>query len=112
MPPPPLTALEALRQVAPVSQDCPPRLALVPLPASAAARLADLPFVVGVYATAPPAGILAILGDAEKIFVAAWMERVDQASHPGDDQRPGEGLPWDAPGYEPPDAPPPVAASG
>jgi hypothetical protein len=103
VPAPPLTALDALRQVVPVSQDFPPRLALVPLPASAAHSVTVLPFVVGVYATAPPAEVLATLGDREQIFVGAWAERVAAAE--GDDPRRGPDLPWDAPGYEPPDAP-------
>jgi len=109
-PTPPLTGLEALRGVVPVSGDCPPRLALVPLPASAVPRIEALPYVVGAYGAAPPAGVLAALGDVERLFVTAWLERVDAASGQGDgghgdDHRRGQGLPWDAPGYEPPDAP-------
>jgi hypothetical protein len=105
-PPPtrPLTALDALRQLVPVTQDCPPRLALVALPASAAPGLEALPYVFGVYDAAPPADVLATLGDIEMIFVGAWLARLDTAAHQGDEHRRGQGLPWDAPGYEPPDA--------
>jgi len=109
-PAPPLTALQALRGVVPVSGDCPPRLALVPLPASAVPRLEALPYVVGAYGAAPPADVLAALGDVERLFVTAWLERVDAVSGQGDgghgdEHRRGQGLPWDAPGYQPPDAP-------
>ncbi|WP_045875130.1 hypothetical protein [Pseudofrankia sp. DC12] len=105
-PPPtrPLTALEDLRQRVPVRQECAPRLALVESSASDVPRIEALPYVVGVYQAAPPAEVLATLGDLEVLFVHAWLARFDDAAHHGDDDRPGQGLPWDAPGYEPPDA--------
>ncbi|MBL7498508.1 hypothetical protein I6A84_44255 [Frankia sp. CNm7] len=100
---PPLTAIEALRQLVPVSHDCPPRLALVALPAAAAEQIAAQPYVVGVYAAAPPEAVTARLRPDEQLFVDAWLLRLDdQRQRP---ERHGEGLPWDAEGHEPPDAP-------
>ncbi|MBL7489639.1 hypothetical protein I6A60_12065 [Frankia sp. AgB1.9] len=105
-PPPtrPLTALEALGEVVPVHHEYAPRLVLVELPVADAPRIAALPYVVGVYEAAPPPEVLATLGDLELIFVRAWLSRLDHDAHHGDDDRTGQGLPWDAPGYEPPDA--------
>jgi hypothetical protein len=40
------------------------------------------------------------LSPAEQLFVAGWQQRHQMR----DKKRPGEGLPWDAPGFEPPDA--------
>ncbi|OHV41401.1 MULTISPECIES: hypothetical protein [Pseudofrankia] len=106
-PPPtrPLTALEALRQLVPVTLDYPPRLALVPLPPRAAGRIAEQPYIVGVYTEAPPPAVLATLRPAERLFVDAWLLRVEDRVYRRKRHRHGEGLPWDAPGHEPPDAP-------
>jgi hypothetical protein len=40
------------------------------------------------------------LDDGARLFVEAWRSQAPAKSH-----RPGDGLPWDAPGFEPPDAP-------
>jgi hypothetical protein len=40
------------------------------------------------------------LDEGARLFVKAWRERVPSKPH-----RPGEGLPWDAPGFEPPGPP-------
>jgi hypothetical protein len=109
--PPPLTAIEALSEIVPVAQAFPPRLALVDLSITAAVvvEILDQPYTVGVYDAAPPRDVLATLDEGEQLFVAAWLARVELARH-GGVARPGEGLPWDAPGYKPPDAPGPAAA--
>jgi hypothetical protein len=85
----------ALRATIPVVQQLPPRLATVgPLPAGR-----PPPRVSGVrwYDEAPPDD--EDLSAPERLFVAAWLAR----RRPKD--RPGDGLPWDAPGHLPPDAP-------
>jgi hypothetical protein len=108
--PRPLTALAVLASLVPVSQAYPPRLALVSLPLAAAGPLlAGQPYIVGVYQDAPPAAVLATLDVGERIFVDAWLERVE-AARCGGRPRPGDGLSWDAPGYEPPDPPGPAIA--
>lgn len=40
------------------------------------------------------------LDDAARLFLTAWLERPVEKR-----DRPGEGLPWDAPGFEPPGPP-------
>jgi len=45
--------------------------------------------------------VLGELDDGARLFVEAWM------TPPRDDrERPGDGQPWDAPGFQPPDPPP------
>ena len=39
------------------------------------------------------------LSEAEMLFVDVWRARLDEPAK----QRPGDGVPWDAPGFEPPD---------
>lgn len=43
---------------------------------------------------------LEVLDEGARLFVAAWRER--PVNKPG---RPGDGLSWDHPGFEPPDRP-------
>jgi hypothetical protein len=110
-PPPsrPLTALDALRRYVPVTLDCPPRLGLVPLPPGEAGPIAEQPYVVGVYVEeAPPPAVMASLEPSERLFVDAWLLRVEDRLYRRKRRR-GDGLPWDAPGYEPPDPPGPAA---
>ena len=87
--------LRELRRVALVTQIFPPRLAVV---------TGDVPTgVPGVISAHDPAAadLPDDLTDDEQLFVAAWRERAGkQAEH-----RRGEGLAWDSPGFEPPDAP-------
>ncbi|ONH31397.1 hypothetical protein [Pseudofrankia asymbiotica] len=106
-PPPtrPLTALEALRRLVSVTLDCPPRLALIPLPPHAAGRIAEQPYVVGVYTEAPPPAVVATLSLGEQLFVDAWLLRVEDRAYRRKRHRHGDRLPWDAPGHEPPDPP-------
>jgi hypothetical protein len=117
-----------------VTQRLPPRLALVRLPAAAASppeesaphtgapdgrrlpeedepragtgdvrRLPQVPGI-GCFAAELPPDVEASLSPQEKLFVHAWRLRGTPdfvTKH-----RPGDGLPWDAPGFLPPDAPP------
>lgn len=86
-------AVAALRRVGVVTQLMPPRLAVVRI-----APGADLPHVPGttVYIGRPDVD----LSESEQIFVDAWLAR-DQPK-----DRIGDGLPWDAPGFEAPDLSP------
>ncbi len=83
-------AVAALRRVGVVTQLLPPRLAVVRI-----APGSDLPHVPGttVYVGRPDVD----LSKSERIFVDAWLAR-DQPK-----DRVGDGLPWDAPGFEAPD---------
>jgi hypothetical protein len=47
--------------------------------------------------------VLGELDDGARLFVEAWRSQARATS-----DRPGDGLPWDAPGFEPPDPPPGV----
>ena len=50
----------------------------------------------------PPPEVLADLDPNERLFVEGWLTKRATAKT----DRPGEGLPWDAPGMTPPDPPP------
>lgn len=68
-----------------------------------AERLAELEALPGVSLYregSTPARIPTGLSDAERVWVDAWGQRGEPK------ERPGEGLSWDAPGFEPPDPPP------
>lgn len=74
-----------------------PRLAIVRVPVGPLPPVPD----AGCHRPPLPAEEVARLTAAERLFVAAWELR-SSGLHPG--PRVGEGLPWDAPGFEPPDA--------
>jgi xanthine dehydrogenase molybdopterin-binding subunit B len=65
------------------------------------ARLENMPGDVQVFTAAdrPRPPDVAGLSEAETLFVDAWRSRLDRPAK----VRPGDGLPWDAPGFEPPD---------
>ncbi len=88
--------LEQLRQHAVVLQSLPPRIAIVRVPANR-----PLPEAPGTrwYLGAVPAEAAADFTPTERLFVDAWLSRSEPKT------RPGEGLPWDAPGREAPDWP-------
>lgn len=89
-------ALEALRRDAVVTQFLPPRLALVALPLGTRvlkSRGATL------YEHDVPGAVLDKLSENERLFVSAWASRRVAK------ERTGDHLPWDAPGYSPPDWP-------
>jgi hypothetical protein len=52
--------------------------------------------VLSVHRAAVPADVLARLDDPERLFAAAWNERRRPK------RRAGDGLPWDAPGFDAP----------
>ncbi|MEW9873106.1 hypothetical protein [Arthrobacter sp. HS15c] len=89
--------LELVRQHAVVLQWLPPRIAIVLVPAHRA-----LPNAVpgtSWYTGDIPADVAAGFTPAERLFVDAWLSRREAKF------RPGDGLPWDAAGKEPPDWP-------
>lgn len=91
--------LPALRAAATVTQVFPPRLLL--LRTDETDQVAALAGVLLATATSVPAQVRADLTPEEEMFVAGW-----EARRRGKAERPGQGLPWDAPGFLPPDAPP------
>ncbi|MFF0478328.1 hypothetical protein [Streptomyces sp. NPDC004284] len=92
------TVIVALRALGPVTQLLPPRLALVALPADSRAAAPELPGTAWHDDDVPP-GTYDRLSDQEQLFVNAWRARRTPK------QRPGDHLPWDAPGHIPPDRP-------
>ena len=90
--------LARLRAAANVTQVFPPRLALVRPGPDARTHIAGIQGVLHVLDD-PARKLPPDLTPAERTFAAAWQARQQPRT------RPGEGLPWDAPGFEPPDQP-------
>lgn len=90
-----VAAVERIRALARVTQLLPPRLVLVDDSRAVRDHAADVDGVIGVYDD------LSVLDhdldDASRAFVRAWDARKRPKS------RPGEGLDWDAHGFQPPD---------
>jgi hypothetical protein len=94
-------ALARLREKFRVMQVVPPRLAVVErLPDTREPELRDTPGVVAVAGPEVAEDFKQGLSPEEALFVAAWERRMQE---PKSDDRPGDGLPWDAPGFSPPD---------
>lgn len=94
-------ALARLREKFRVTQVAPPRLAVVERPPDTREPdLRDTPGVVAVAGPEVPDDFMDGLSPEEALFVAAWERRMQE---PKSDDRIGEGLPWDAPGFSPPD---------
>jgi hypothetical protein len=91
------TVLSDLQALATVTQVLPPRLALVALPPAGRASI-EVPGTAW-YEADVPAEVFDSLSDQERLFVDAWRSRRTAK------QRPGNHLPWDTPGFEPPDWP-------
>jgi hypothetical protein len=76
---------------------------VIKLPADASSGdVAALPGVTAVSRSDSAPETLAGLDEMEMLFVRAWSERKEESTT----QRRGEGLDWDADGFEPPDPPP------
>jgi hypothetical protein len=90
----------------PVTSSAPPRVAVLQAPRTdletiaAASRLALARDVDGAALVVGDQGVLDELDAGARLFVDAW--RSQPRSKP---DRPGDGLPWDAKGFEPPDPP-------
>src|SRR4051794_18155687 len=89
--------LARLGRRATLVQHLPPRLAVVETDDADGLRRA--PGGVAVGDPDLPDDVRAGLSDTERLFADAWV----LGSRPK--VRPGDGLPWDAPGYQPPDRP-------
>lgn len=89
-----------LRTVADVRSVVPPRLVVAA--AADPAAMEAVPGVREVLATVPES-LLRTLSSEEALAARAFARRQATRGTPG--PRPGEGLSWDAPGFEPPDYP-------
>jgi len=78
----------------------PPRIAVVAVDSSDLESIAHMDGVVAVCTAPIPGPVADILDPTERLFVEAWASgQTPKVS------RPGDGLPWDAPGFQPPDMP-------
>ena len=79
-----------------------PTVFVVELPTDVSAvEVGAIPGVAAVSDGAVAPELIAGLEEAEALFVRAWARRIELPRP----LRPGEGLDWDACGFEPPDAP-------
>ena len=90
--------LVQIGQVVQITQQLPTRLFLVEGDQQQLAVVRNLPGVVGVFTQNVPESILQQLTATERLFAEAWIA----GSHPKT-FRSGDGLPWDAPDFQPPD---------
>ena len=97
-------ASEVLEKHGAIVHRASPRLVIVRVEPSVRARLGELPGVVAVTEGAFSAEVSGRLDEAEALFAAAFAARGTSK------QRAGDGLEWDAPGFEPPDSPPDSAS--
>lgn len=74
----------------------PPRLVVVAATRRDLEGLRDTPNVDEIYVDRAPADALTHLDASERLFAKAWNERIPAKS------RKGDGLPWDAPGFDAP----------
>lgn len=91
--------LERLRRSLQVTQVASPRLAVV---VAAEGALEAIDGVAEVAGAGESLQDEIALTDAERLFADAWAQRTGDVSGA---ERPGDGLPWDAPGFTPPDPP-------
>lgn len=80
----------------------PPRLMVLDVDDRAVAELGRDPAVAGLFERGASPAMLEGLRPEEQLFVDGWLLGSTQESKP----RSGDGLPWDAPGFQPPDLPP------
>lgn len=93
-------ALSRVGELVELTQRLPPRLAIARGTQEALEAVRHLPGVVSVSEGAVPEPVLSGLNPTEQVFAEAWaLGRKPKAF------RPGEGLSWDAPGFQPPDRP-------
>jgi hypothetical protein len=91
-------SLDRLIEHWPIAQVLPPRIAVVRLsPEAIRMRGGESPEVRVLEHPEEAAAIDPPLGDGERLFVDAWFHSRQPKA-----RRPGDGLPWDAPGFEPP----------
>jgi hypothetical protein len=81
-----------------ILQEGSPRILTAVRPADLDALRAG-PGIRAVIERTVPADLLPTLDEGEALFVSAWEQQPGMRNK----ARPGEGLPWDTPGYDPPD---------
>lgn len=100
----PIQAGEGISRVgwlATVTQVLPPRLAIVEVDPDRLAAVRGIPGVVAMFEGSVPDTMRAQLNTTELLFAEAWAKNREPKK-----DRVGEGLSWDAEGFEPPDRKP------
>jgi hypothetical protein len=92
---------EAVTRAAPPAQSVSERVFIARAGEGSADRIRAMPGVAMVLTGADADAALPGMSDAESLFAQAWLSRAGQVK-----QRPGEGLDWDTPPMQPPDAKP------
>lgn len=93
--------VKRLRQSHRVTQVGSPRVVVVSVLPGETPPSSSIPGVVAVSGGTLPPGLVERLDEGEALFVTAWVTRMTGPEK----RRRGEGLPWDASGFEPPDPP-------
>jgi hypothetical protein len=91
--------LDRLGLPAALVQHLPPRIGVVEVDDDAVAGLRRAAGVLGIGDPDLPDDVRAGLTETERLFADAWAAGREPKT------RPGEGLAWDAPGFQPPDLP-------
>ncbi|MGX5653426.1 hypothetical protein ACWKWC_01470 [Geodermatophilus nigrescens] len=91
--------LDRMGRAVTLVQHLPPRLAVVECDDDARAALPTAPGVLGIGGPELPDDVRDRLTGTERLFADAWVLGRRPKT------RPGDGLAWDAPGFDPPDAP-------
>jgi hypothetical protein len=91
-------ALERLRSHFSVTQMASRQLAIVRVSPGQEREVQSVEGVQGVFERTVPENLFTHLNFSESLFVKAWTLR----NREGSKERPGEGLDWDAEGFEPP----------
>jgi hypothetical protein len=91
--------LSHVAEMARVTQRLPPRLAIVEGDPDRLAAIHGIPGIIAMFEGRVTETMLQQLNPTERLFAEAWTE----SRRPKPD-RVGEGLSWDAEGFEPPDA--------
>jgi len=89
----------ALKDSATIVHTASPRLFVARVDLARRSDLASRPGVIAMTEGTLPDEVANRLNKAEALFATAFANRRTSK------ERPGEGLPWDAPGFEPPDSP-------
>jgi hypothetical protein len=92
-------ALEVLRSHFSVTQLASRQLAVVRVVTGEETQVQSVEGVQGVFEQGVPENLYTQLNLSETLFVKAWILRQQEETK----TRPGEGLDWDAAGFEPPD---------
>lgn len=92
------SAMARVGLVARIAQRLPPRLAIIEIDPGEVERVRSVEGVRALYDDTVSETVLQQLTPAERLFAEAWAR-----SRQARPSRPGDGLPWDAEGFQPPD---------